>query len=159
MLNSLLHNLDRSVITLIVISFFIGCSKPDFNLADGSNGRLSDLEGRWLVVNYWADWCPPCIKEMPELTSFYNDNKEEVLVLAFNFDELEGEELEEQIIRFKVNIPSLLTNPGLLFGWEAPPSLPTTYILDKKGKLRETLIGPQTQESLEALIKGYQESY
>ena len=49
---------------------------------------LSDLEGRWLVVNYWADWCPPCIKEMPELTSFYNDNKEEVLVLAFNFDEL-----------------------------------------------------------------------
>jgi thiol-disulfide isomerase/thioredoxin len=159
MLNSLLHNLDRSVITLIVISFFIGCSKPDFNLADGSNGRLSDLEGRWLVVNYWADWCPPCIKEMPELTSFYNDNKEEVLVLAFNFDELEGEELEEQIIRFKVNIPSLLTNPGLLFGWEAPPSLPTTYILDKKGKLRETLIGPQTQEGLEALIKGYQESY
>ncbi|HIE49237.1 MAG TPA: TlpA family protein disulfide reductase [Gammaproteobacteria bacterium] len=159
MLNSLLHNLERSVISLIVISFFIGCSKPDFNFADGSNGKLSDLEGRWLVVNYWADWCPPCIKEMPELTSFYNDNKEEVLVLAFNFDELEGEELEEQIIRFKVNIPSLLTNPGLLFGWEAPPSLPTTYILDKKGKLRETLIGPQTQESLEALIKGYQESY
>ena len=158
MLNSLLHNLDRSVITLIVISFFIGCSKPDFNLADGSNGRLSDLEGRWLVVNYWADWCPPCIKEMPELTSFYNDNKEEVLVLAFNFDELEGEELEEQIIRFKVNIPSLLTNPGLLFGWEAPASLPATYILDKKGKLRETLIGPQTQEGLEALIKSYQES-
>ena len=158
MFNSLLHNLDRSVITLIVISFFIGCSKPDFNLADGSNGRLSDLEGRWLVVNYWADWCPPCIKEMPELTSFYNDNKEEVLVLAFNFDELEGEELEEQIIRFKVNIPSLLTNPGLLFGWEAPASLPATYILDKKGKLRETLIGPQTQEGLEALIKSYQES-
>ena len=158
MFNSLLHNLDRSVITLIVISFFIGCSKPDFNLADGSNGRLSDLEGRWLVVNYWADWCPPCIKEMPELTSFYNDNKEEVLVLAFNFDELEGEELEEQIIRFKVNIPSLLTNPGLLFGWEPPPSLPATYILDKKGKLRETLIGPQTQEGLEALIKSYQES-
>jgi len=54
MLNSLLHNLDRSVIALIVISFFIGCSKPDFNLADGSNGKLSDLEGRWLVVNYCA---------------------------------------------------------------------------------------------------------
>ena len=158
MLNSLLHNLDRSVITLIVISFFIGCSKPDFNLADGSNGRLSDLEGRWLVVNYWADWCPPCIKEMPELTSFYNDNKEDVLVLAFNFDELEGEELQDQIVRFKVNIPSILTNPGSLFGWEAPPSLPATYILDTKGQLRETLIGPQTQESLEALIKSYQES-
>jgi hypothetical protein len=95
---------------------------------------------------------------MPELTNFYNDNKEEVLVLAFNFDELEGEELQDQIVRFKVNIPSILTNPGLLFGWEAPPSLPATYILDTKGQLRDTLIGPQTQEGLEALIKSYQES-
>ena len=158
MLNSLLPKVYRFVFALIAISFFTGCSKPDFDLADGSNGRLSDLEGRWLVVNYWADWCPPCIKEMPELTNFYNDNKDEVLVLAFNFDELEGEELQDQIVRFKVNIPSILTNPGLLFGWEAPPSLPATYILDTKGRLRDTLIGPQTQEGLEALIKSYQES-
>jgi thiol-disulfide isomerase/thioredoxin len=158
MLNSLLSNIYRSFFALIAVSFFLGCSKPDFDLADGSNGRLSDLEGKWLVVNYWADWCPPCIKEMPELTNFYNDNREEVLVLAFNFDELEGEELQDQIARFKVNIPSILTNPGLLFGWEAPPSLPATYILDTKGQLRETLIGPQTQEGLEAIIKSYQET-
>ena len=61
-------------------------------------------------------------------------------------------ELENQIIRFGVNVPSILNDPGALFGWESPPSLPATYVLDPEGKLIHTLIGPQTQESLETLI-------
>ena len=49
---------------------------------------LDDFLGKWLIVNYWADWCPPCIKEMPELESFYIDNKQKALVLTYNFDRL-----------------------------------------------------------------------
>jgi hypothetical protein len=89
---------------------------------------------------------------MPELENFYNDNEDRALVLTYNFDRLEGEELQSQIIRFGVNVPSILTDPGILFGWEAPPSLPATYIINPEGILIHTLIGPQTQESLEALI-------
>ena len=120
--------------------FLVTCAKPDFSLMDGSKGQLSDLKGKWVVVNYWADWCPPCIKEMPELTSFYNHNRGEVMVFAYNFDRLEGQILEEQIIRFKVNVPSILTDPGDLFGWEAPSNLPATFILDPEGNLKEMLI-------------------
>ena len=87
-----------------------------------------------------------------ELENFYNDNKKQALVLTYNFDRLEGEELENQIIRFGVNVPSILSDPGVLFGWEAPPSLPATYIINSEGRLIHTLIGPQTQESLELLI-------
>ena len=132
------------------------CSKPDYELFGGSKGNKSDFLGKWLVVNYWADWCPPCIKEMPELESFYNQNKDKALVLAYNFDRLEGEELKDQIKRFKVNVPSIMTDPGLLFGWETPPSLPATYILTPEGKLVETLIGPQTRNSLEEIISKYE---
>jgi|TARA_B100001059_G_scaffold224598_1_gene250873 thiol-disulfide isomerase/thioredoxin len=121
-------------------------------LVDGSSGKLNDFRGNWLVVNYWADWCPPCIKEMPELSKFYNANKDSVLVLAYNFDRLEGEELSDQIQRFGVDIPSIINDPGLLFGWESPPSLPATYIINPQGELLHTLIGPQTQESLEKYI-------
>tara|TARA_B100001121_G_C18504737_1_gene533708 strand:- start:214 stop:675 length:462 start_codon:yes stop_codon:yes gene_type:complete len=128
------------------------CSEPDYRLVDGSSGKLDDFLGRWLIVNYWADWCPPCIKEMPELENFYNANEDRALVLTYNFDRLEGKELQSQIIRFGVNVPSILTDPGILFGWEAPPSLPATYIINPEGILIHTLIGPQTQESLEALI-------
>ena len=138
---------------LINLIFILGaCSEPDYRLVDGNTGRLDDFLGKWLVVNYWADWCPPCIKEMPELTNFYNSNKDSVLVLAYNFDRLEGEELSNQIKRFGVDIPSITNDPGLLFGWESPPSLPATYIITPEGKLLHTLIGPQTQEGLEEYI-------
>jgi thiol-disulfide isomerase/thioredoxin len=138
------------LINLILI--LSSCSEPDYRLVGGESGKLNDFLGKWLVINYWADWCPPCIKEMPELENFYKDNKEQALVLTYNFDRLEGEELDNQIIRFGVNVPSILSDPGVLFGWEAPPSLPATYIISPEGKLIHTLIGPQTQESLELLI-------
>ena len=132
--------------------FLISCEKGDIEIFDSKPIFSSSLNGKWVLVNYWADWCPPCIKEMPELENFYNDNEDRALVLTYNFDRLEGEELQSQIIRFGVNVPSILTDPGILFGWEAPPSLPATYIINPEGILIHTLIGPQTQESLEALI-------
>ena len=136
-----------TILTILLLCF-TSCSKPDFEIYKDSSGYIEDLRGQWVVINYWADWCPPCIKEMPELSSFYEDNKKEVHVFAYNFDQLEGEELEEQILRFKVQVPSLLTDPGELFGWDVPEGLPTTYIIDPKGVTREVLLGPQNQRIL-----------
>ena len=151
MLKNLYYKTKYFFLTYLIL-ILSSCSEPDYRLVDGSSGKLHDFLGRWLIVNYWADWCPPCIKEMPELENFYNDNEDRALVLTYNFDRLEGEELQSQIVRFGVNVPSILTDPGILFGWEAPPSLPATYIINPEGILIHTLIGPQTQESLEALI-------
>ena len=151
MLKNLYYKTKYFFLTYLIL-ILSSCSEPDYRLVDGSSGKLDDFLGRWLIVNYWSDWCHPCIKEMPELENFYNDNEDRALVLTYNFDRLEGEELQSQIIRFGVNVPSILTDPGILFGWEAPPSLPATYIINPEGILIHTLIGPQTQESLEALI-------
>ena len=147
---------NKIYFSILTLLFLFACSKPDYELFEGPKGNKSDFLGKWLVVNYWADWCPPCIKEMPELESFYHQNGNKVLVLAYNFDRLEGSDLKEQILRFKVNVPSILNDPGLLFGWNTPPSLPATYIINPEGILVETLIGPQTKDSLEAIIKKYE---
>ena len=64
--------------------------------------------------------------------------------------------IRDRILRFKVNVPSILNDPGVLFGWNTPPSLPATYIINPEGILVETLIGPQTKDSLEAIIKKYE---
>ena len=140
MLKNLYYKNKYFLLTYLIL-ILSSCSEPDYRLVDGSSGKLDDFLGRWLIVNYWADWCPPCIKEMPELENFYNDNEDRALVLTYNFDRLEGEELQSQIIRFGVNVPSILTDPGILFGWEAPPSLPATYIINPEGILIHTLIG------------------
>ena len=147
---------NKIYFSIFTLLFLFACSKPDYELFEGPKGNKSDFLGKWLVVNYWADWCPPCIKEMPELESFYNQNGNKGLVLAYNFDRLEGSDLKEQILRFIVNVPSILNDPGLLFGWNTPPSLPATYIINPEGILVETLIGPQTKDSLEAIIKKYE---
>ena len=147
-----LYYKTKSFFLIILLFILSSCSEPDYRLVNGDSGNLDDFLGKWLVVNYWADWCPPCIKEMPELTSFYNSNKDSVLVLAYNFDRLEGQELSDQIQRFGVDIPSITNDPGLLFGWDSPPSLPATYIINPEGDLLHTLIGPQTQDGLENYI-------
>jgi len=67
----------------------------------------SNLEGNWILINYWADWCPPCIKEIPEINTF-SDKHPEVIVLAFNFDRLEAEDLRPQIKKFNIKYPSLI---------------------------------------------------
>ena len=146
------------LLTLLSTIFLSACSEPDYQMFNGSSGNIENLKGKWVVVNYWADWCPPCIKEMPELSAFYNDNKERVTVFAYNFDRLEGEELQQMLIRFKVEVPSILSDPGELFGGEAPPSLPTTYIIDPQGNMKVMLVGPQTKEKLEMLIDKYKGS-
>ena len=148
-----LYYKTKSFFLINLLFILSSCSEPDYRLVNGDSGNLDDFLGKWLVVNYWADWCPPCIKEMPELTSFYNSNKDSVLVLAYNFDRLEGQELSDQIERFGVDIPSITNDPGLLFGWESPPSLPATYIINPEGQLLHTLIGPQTQKGLEKYIR------
>ncbi|SVC18131.1 uncharacterized protein METZ01_LOCUS270985 [marine metagenome] len=150
--------LISKLIILISLICLSACSDPDYEIYNDSSGYIQDLQGKWVVINYWADWCPPCIKEMPELTSFYNENKEEVYVFAYNFDGLKGEELQEQITRFKVKVPSMLTDPGELFGWHLPDSLPTTFIIDPSGVTKEILIGPQTKETLEKVIQNLKES-
>ena len=147
----------KNLLILSILLILSACSRPDYELFGGSKGNKSDLLGKWLIVNYWADWCPPCIKEMPELESFYDQHSNKALVLAYNFDRLEGEELKGQIKRFKVNVPSILTDPGLLFGWDVPSSLPATYILTPEGNLVEKLIGPQTKGSLEEIISKYED--
>lgn len=95
----------KSFVLIILLFVLSSCSEGDYKLAEGGSGKLDDFLGKWLVINYWADWCPPCIKEMPELESFYLENKSDVMVLAFNFDRLEGKELQDQISDLELMCP------------------------------------------------------
>ena len=72
------------IISSLCILCLIGCQKNDIEVHNGDNTSLPKLTESWLVINYWADWCPPCLKEMPELVEFANQNKD-INVYAFNF--------------------------------------------------------------------------
>ncbi|MDE0951538.1 MAG: TlpA disulfide reductase family protein [Halioglobus sp.] len=108
---------------------------------------LESLRGQWLVVNYWAQWCKPCIEEIPELNAL-NDRYDEVTVLGVNYDGASGAELEQQLQTLNIKFFNLASDPSASLGVPRPVVLPSTLIVNPEGELLTTLVGPQTLESL-----------
>ena len=126
-----------------------GCSQPDVLLADGQGARWSEWEGRWILINYWAEWCAPCRVEIPELNRLHHEGADRgVVVLGVNFDGVTGAALDRLIEALNIEFPVLLADPGLRWQQGRPAVLPSTLVIDPEGNLREVLIGPQTLESL-----------
>ena len=142
---------DRFCLILI-----ISCQKADIDLHNSKDIVSENLKGQWVMINYWADWCPPCLKEMPELVAFASANKD-VQVFAFNFDQLDGEDLDYEINKFGVDITSILTHPRDIWGIESPATLPATYFINPEGEIVQSLFRPQTQETLEDILRSLKE--
>ena len=126
----------------------------DFSLMQLGGGEvsLSDFRGSWVVVNYWATWCAPCRKEMPELSALH-DERDDLTVLGLAFEDTEDSAFEEFLLEFPASYPILRVDvyqPPEPFG--APRVLPTTIILDKEGRAVKAFLGPVTREAIEIFI-------
>ena len=143
----------KTLLVAVTASLLIACSGDN---ASPGNTRatmdLSEYQGRWVVINYWAKWCKPCIKEIPELNAL-DERYPQVAVLGVNYDGATGDDLQQQVDRLGVSFPTLLEEPSAQLNVPLPSVLPTTLILDPDGRLVQTLVGPQTLESL-ALATG-----
>lgn len=113
---------------------------------------IANLRGQWVVINYWAKWCKPCIKEIPELNEL-DQHYSQVTVLGVNYDGATGEDLATQLEMLGVEFTMLTEDPAAGLGLPRPVVLPTTIILDPAGNVSETLIGPQTMASLARATK------
>ena len=142
----------KKLLAYVLISLFLGCSQPDLLTSENKKVYLDDLRGKWILINYWADWCPPCIKEIPELNKLNSQFGDQVSVFLFNFDRLEGNELKKQLLKIKAEIPSLISDPQLIYNYDVPDALPVTFVIDKEGKLSMTLKGPQTLEEIKEAL-------
>jgi len=140
--------LARLLLAVVALTL-LGCDRGAVELADGRTASWSEWQGKWLVINYWAEWCAPCRVEIPELNRLHRAGADAgVVVLGVNFDGVEGAELTRLIEQFSIEFPLLLADPGARWGQTRPPILPTTLVIDPEGELRELLVGPQTYESL-----------
>ncbi|MEH6552045.1 MAG: TlpA disulfide reductase family protein [Pseudomonadales bacterium] len=131
--------------------FLSACSEPapgtTVQLKQGQSIDLLNHPDHWLVINYWASWCKPCIEEIPELNKFMRA-RPDVHIVGVNFDGLSGEALNEQITAIGMEFSPLEQDPFSLLGYDRPVVLPVTYIFTPSGKLVAELAGPQTLESL-----------
>ena len=126
----------------------------DFTLQQlhGETVSLSDFRQKWIVLNYWATWCAPCRKEIPDLSSLH-EAREDIVVLGLAFEDTEMENFDEFLEEFHPSYPILLVDvyaPPEPFG--APKVLPTTIILNPEGYPVKTYLGPVTRENIESFI-------
>ena len=127
---------------VVTLSLF-ACARPD---GAAPEADLQALRGQWVVINYWAQWCKPCIEEIPQLNAL-DSTYDEVTVLGVNYDGAEGADLAQQREALGVTFASV-SDPAAQLGTTRPTVLPTTLIVDPQGRLTDTLLGPQTLESL-----------
>ena len=136
-------------VTLLLAS----CQQPEFFDTQGRGYQYTDLEGKWLIINYWATWCGPCIKEIPELNKIAHEHDDELNVFGVNFDQPDPEDMQAQVNKMGIEFPVFVTDPAAKLGYAVPDVLPTTYVFSRDGALHATLIGPQTESSLlESLV-------
>ncbi len=141
--------------TILRLSFFlslcllsVSCSKPDYTDSNGNSGKFSDHHGQWLIINYWATWCKPCIKEIPELNQFASSQQGSVVLFGVDYDQHQDEQLRQQREKMGITFPVLNNDPAAVLGYERPKVLPTTLVFNPNGQLHRTLFGPQTKHSL-----------
>lgn len=149
-----LRMVGKAVMGICAGLLLAGCAE-DYGLDQhGRKVPAGSLDGQWLVINYWAEWCAPCRTEIPELNALAEQLEgRSARVLGVNFDGLQGEDLKRVAETFGIAFTVLAEDPAPRFELPRNDVLPVTYIIDADGKLRERLVGEQTAAGLLARLQ------
>lgn len=128
-----------------VVGIKKGNEAPDFELLNLEEKpvKLSDFKGKKVILNFWATWCPPCRTEMPYMEKYYNDYKDDTVVLAVNLTNTEKNRANVTgfIEQFGLGFPVALDIEGDVSSKYQVVAYPTSYIIDSQGIIQEIYQG------------------
>ncbi|MCP4471613.1 MAG: TlpA family protein disulfide reductase [Gammaproteobacteria bacterium] len=146
-----------ALVLLAALPFAAQAMDMPLTAVDGSQTNLKHYRGKWVVVNYWATWCPPCIVEMPELQSFHEEHaSRDALVVGINSELISQRQLQEFLDDYFISYPNFVSRPGQRSQLGLIPGLPTTFLVSPAGKVVARQVGPVTHEMIEQFIQNWQ---
>ena len=146
------------IVFLSIFSTSLFAVDMELKKMDGTIDNLSQYKGKWVIVNYWATWCPPCIEEMPELQAFHDDHKDkDGVVIGINSEDVSNEKLSQFLEDYFITYPSYVSKPAYNTALGKLPGLPTTFVISPKGNLEAQQVGGVTQEMIENFINNFKE--
>jgi len=159
--------MKRLIPIFLIVSFLAACSNsgkelaggaPDFTLpaVDGTMFRMSDHAGDVVIIDFWATWCPPCQEMIPVLKKLHNDYSEKgLVVLGVSLDKEGLEVLGPFVHRHMIPYSVVMGDDGIVSAFGGITTIPTLYIVDRKGRLVRKMLGYHTYDDLEDEIKRF----
>lgn len=139
-----------------LVSFSNNVKAPDFNLKDqyGVVHSLENYKGKVIFLNFWATWCPPCKKEMPDIENIYKEygeNKKDVVILGVN------SEKENEVKKFLKDkgytFPTVIDENSEVMRKYFIQAFPTSFVIDKEGNVYGYVMGGLTKEQIKQVIE------
>jgi thiol-disulfide isomerase/thioredoxin len=128
-------------------------SNFSFRDVDGKQHQFSQYRGKWVVVNYWATYCGPCVAELPALNSIAKRYKDSVVVLGMDAGETPADELKEFAANRRLAYPVIPTQDSTMFALGLVYGVPTTFIVNPQGKVVDTHMGAISVSQLQNYIR------
>ena len=146
-----------SLLTVVLLGLYTTCyAANSFVLKDmaGKKHTLAEYKGKWVIVNYWATWCPPCLEEVPDLVALYDSRKnQDLMILGVAFDYQDAQEVTDYVNDMLISYPIVLGDEEVQKQIGFSDVLPTSYIFNPRGELVKTKHGLVTKQYLDGLLK------
>ena len=146
----------RTLLAVCVLMFALGASAQEFMLEDiqGKTHRLADYRGKWVLVNFWATWCAPCLDEIPELISLHDAHQnKDLLVIGIAMDSGSRKKVADFVVAHGMSYPVVMGDRKITAQIGAVDVLPVSYLYNPKGEQVSYQAGELTRASVEAYIK------
>jgi len=139
---------------LLLALMVSGVQAVDFKVTDtnGKNHTLAGYKGKWVLVNYWATWCPPCLEEIPDLIALHENKKNNLVVIGVAMDYRDAKQVTDFADGLLVEYPIVLGTPQIVNQIGPVQGLPTTYLYNPEGKMVAQQVGLITREVVESYI-------
>jgi len=145
---------SRLCVFIFLLTSTFAAQAFTFTDSKGKAQSLEKYKGKWVLVNFWATWCPPCLAEIPDLVTLHENKKNNLVVIGVAMDYRDPKEVLEFAEQMMISYPMVLGNYKLATQVGNVPGLPTTYLYNPKGKQVAYNVGAITRDAIERYIRG-----